>query len=147
MSFAKETRFRMTVEMGGETKTFFPTSVEQKERNLRVCREKGYKVLECSKLYPFSVEKNGHNFFLIHNVCLNRMYAMESGELPMNEAEYERLSERLEQMNELLALPRPIAWLSFSELEVAREIATEAILFRQERCVEAGRPELVPYCA
>ena len=147
MAYKKENRFRITARLNnGTTKTVYPKSIEQKELNLEICKENGFKVLECVKLYPFSTERNQHNFMLISNICSNEMSDMRSGEQPWDEELYETLYNRKERADYFFSLPLPVAWLPFKEWEEAKEMATAAILHRQDCCIEHGRADLVQYC-
>lgn len=147
MAFQKEDRYRMTVAMtDGTIKTYYPTSKEQKNKNYNIFRLRRYKILECVKLYPFNTERNQHNFELIHNICFNDMHDMETGEKPWDEELYDILEKRKERAEYFFCLPLPLAWIPYTELEEAKEMATAAILHRQNACIEHGRPDLVQYC-
>ena len=133
--------------MGREiTKRIMTKSKEKKDEILAEAKAKGIKVNKCVKLYPFSTEKNQHNFELIRNICFNRMHDMESGEIPWDGQEYDRLEELREKAGEYWCLPLPLAWLPYNELKEARELAQMAIIHRQNACIEAGRPDLIAYC-
>lgn len=146
-TYAKETRYELRyVSKSGQEKVCYPRSEEKKNSNLALCKENGIRVISCKKLYPFSMEKNQHNFELIRNICLNAMFDMDSGEVPYDKAEYDRLSALSEQAERLWCLPLPIAWIPYETLREAKELAHMAILHRQNACIEAGRPDLVAYC-
>lgn len=130
----------------GTEKVCYPRSEEKKNEQLAICKQKGITVLSCKKLYPFSTEKNQHNFDLIHNICMNTMHDMETGEIPWDGAEYDKLFELKEKAEKYFGLELPVAWLPYEELAEAKEIATAAILHRQEACIRNGRPDLVTYC-
>lgn len=130
----------------GREKVCYPRSKEKRDENYAYCKAHGVTVVSCQKLYPFSTEKNQHNFGLIHDICFNTMYDMESGEVPMDKAEYERLSDLKDRAERFFCLPLPIAWLPWEEYRDAKEIAQMAILHRQNACIENGRPDLVAYC-
>lgn len=130
----------------GTEKVCYPRSEEKKNEQLDLCKQKGITVLSCKKLYPFSTEKNQHNFDLIHNICMNRMNDMFIGEAEWNEEEYDRLESMKEKAEEFFCLPLPIAWLPYDKLAEARELAQMAIIHRQNACIEAGRPDLVAHC-
>lgn len=146
--YKKEERWALTYvsSKDGTTKVCYPRSKEKKEEQLAICKERGIKVLSCKKLYPFSTEKNQHNFELIRNICWNTMYDMQSGEIPYDEAEYDRLEATKEKADRFFGLPLPIAWLPYEEWSEAKELATAAIIHRQEACIRNGRPDLVQYC-
>lgn len=109
-------------------------------------KEKGYKIVSCRKLYPFSSEKNQHNFELIRNVCMNRIYDIDAGEPMTDEHELERLYDIKEKADKYWRLELPVAWLPWEEIQEARELCAGAIEHRANACIEAGRPDLVKYC-
>jgi hypothetical protein len=130
----------------GAERICYPQSEEKKNEQLAICKDRGITVLSCRKLYPFSTEKNQHNFDLIHNICMNRMDDMRTGEVAWNESEYDRLDALREKAEKYFLLPAPIAWLPYEELVEARELAAMAVLHRQEACIANGRPDLVAGC-
>ena len=145
--YKKENRYRMKVEFqNGTVKTYYPKSVEQKDKNIRTCKEKGYKILECVKLYPFNTYANQHNFELIYNICFNTIADMEDGEMPWDDELLDVLEKRRERAGEFRSLPLPVAWLPYKDWAEAKEMATAAILHRQDVCIANGRPDLVTYC-
>ena len=147
MAYTKENRFRMKVQFtNGTEKTYYPKSVEQKDINLAICKEKGYKVLECVKLYPFNTYANQHNFELIHNIAMIELYDIYDGNKKVSDEEYERLENLKERSEEFFSLPLPVAWLPYKDWAEAKEMATAAILHRQDACIRNGRPDLVMYC-
>lgn len=141
-----EQRYAVPKDGKWEEKTAYPRSKEQMEKNMEKCKELGYRYISCKKLYPFSTMKNQHNFDLIHNIAMNEMYDMESGEKPWDDAEYERLEKLRDKSGEFFCLPLPVAWLPWEEWKAAKEMAENAIFHRQEACIAAGRPDLVTYC-
>ena len=146
-TYRKETRYEFRyVGKDGTEKVCYPRSEEKKNENLRVCKERGLRVVSCKKLYPFSMERNQHNFELIRNICFCAMHDMDSGEKPYNAAEYARLEELNAKAERLWSLPLPIAWIPWETYREAKELAQMAILHRQNACIEAGRPDLVTYC-
>ena len=70
MNFTKEARYEFRyVRTDGSEKVCYPRSEEKKNENLRVCKERGYRVLSVKKLYPdliarhiFTVETNVDGF-------------------------------------------------------------------------------------
>ena len=146
--YKKEDRYEMRYVMPetGESKTCYPRTKEQRDRNKAYCKEKGIKILSCKKLYPFNTYKNQHNFELIRNICYNIRHDMDFGDIPMDEEEYERLSELEEKADRFFLLPLPVAWIPWEEHEEAQELATMAVLHRQNACIENGRLDLVQYC-
>ena len=144
--YKKEDRYRMKVDRKGEIKYYYPKSKEQKEKNLQICKENGFKVLECVKLYPFNTYANQHNFDLIHTITMNELYDIWNGEKKVGDEEYNRLENLKEQSEKFFCLPLPVAWLPYKEWAEAKEMATAAILHRQNACIENGRLDLVQYC-
>lgn len=146
--YSKEQRWalRYISKKDGTEKVCYPRSEEKKHEQLDICKQNGITVLSCKKLYPFSTEKNQHNFDLIHSICMNAMSDMEAGETEWNEAEYNRLETMKEKAEKFFCLPLPVAWLPWEELREAKELANLAILHRQEACIRNGRPDLVTYC-
>lgn len=130
----------------GKEHNCYPNSEEKKNEQLKICKERGIKVIHCKKLYPFSTMKNQHNFELINNICHNTMYNMEAGEIEWNEAEFNRLADLQEKAERFFLLPLPVAWLPWEDWKDAKELASMAVIHRQNACIEAGRPDLVAYC-
>ena len=131
---------------GVEIKCCYPRSKEKCEENKRICKERGWRVISCEKLYPFNTEKNQHNFDLIHNICMNTLYDMDSGEKKYDAKEYERLEILKEKSERFFCLPLPVAWLPWDEWKDAKELSEMAIIHRQNACIENGRYDLVKYC-
>lgn len=146
--FKREQRYelRYVSRIDGTEKVCYPRSEEKKEEQIAICKQKGITVLSCKKIYPFSTEKNQHNFELIHNICMNAMHDMEVGETEFDDDEYSRLEELKNKAEKYFLLPLPIAWIPWEELREANELANLAILHRQEACIRNGRPDLVTYC-
>ena len=146
--YQKEDRFalRYISNKDGKEKVCYPRSIEKKNEQLAYCKAHGIRVISCVKLYPFSTEKNQHNFELINNICYCRLHDMAYGEVPMDRAEFDRLSELKEKAERFFCLPLPVAWLPYEDWREAKELAQMAILHRQEACIANGRPDLVTYC-
>ena len=128
-------------------------SEEQRNENLDICEERGYRVISCKKLYPFNMERNAHNFELIYNVCSNRMDDMVFGEVTYDEAEYrflEELKNRADKCRDLTLTRRTsyieIVWLPWDEWKECKEISELAVQHRQNKCIESGRLDLLQYC-
>lgn len=127
----REERFEMVYINGnGEEKRCYPRSVEKKEANIKFAKEHGLKVVSCKKLYPFSMERNQHNFELISNICSNTMYDMDMGVIPMDEAEFDRLAALREKADKYFCYDLPIAWVPWDELKEMKELAAAAICHR-----------------
>ena len=149
--FRKENRFEFRYEVptksgDWEQKVCYPKSVEKKEENIRKCKELGYKIISCKKLYPFNTYANQHNFELIRNICFNEMDDMTIGEKKFDQAEYDRLEKLKDKADRFFCLDLPTAWLPYEDWKDAKELATMAILHRQDACIANGRPDLVAYC-
>lgn len=138
--------FRITYEKDGETAYRDVIGKEKRDERKAQLKEKGYKIVSCRKLYPFSSEKNQHNFELIRNVCMNRIYDMDSGDIPYDGEELERLYQIKEKADKYWCLPLPVAWLPWEEYQEAKELCAGAVEHRANACIEAGRPDLVQYC-
>lgn len=141
-------RYARTI--NGETveKVCYPKNEEAKSDYLDAIKAHGgsYKLLSCKKLYPFNMAANQHNFSFVSDICYNRIHDMEFGEIPWDDAEYDRLQARKEKAERFFCWAEPVAWLPWEDWKDAKEIAESAVFIRQERCIEAGRPELVPFC-
>lgn len=131
----------------GTVKNCYPRSKDKKDEQLRVCKEKGIRVIHCKKLYPFSTMKNQHNFELIRNICFCELDDMEKGEKPWDEEEYDRLTDLQDKADRFFELELPVAWLPYEDWKDANELANMAIMHRQDACIAAGRPDLVAGCA
>ena len=150
MTYRKEERFELTYisKKTGETKRCYPRSAAGKDEQLAKCKEYGVKVISCKKLYPFNTEKNQHNFELIHNICMNRLHDIyRNGEPEQYKGEADRLKEMKEKSENLFCLPLPVAWVTWETLKDAKELSAMAINHRMDACAEAGRYDLIGYCA
>lgn len=141
-----EQRFKIEYEIGGEIKTHYPNSEEEKNRSLKLCKERGYKVIKSVKLYPFSTNKNQHNFMLVMNKCHNKMYDMDLGHIPYNKKEYDRLYELAQKAEKLYCLELPVAWLEGKDFREAKRVSEMAINFRMDTCIRNNRYDLIQYC-
>lgn len=141
-----EQRYELKYEVNGEIKICYPNTEESKNKNLKVCKENGYKVISVTKLYPFSTNKNQHNFMLVKNRCYNIMYDMDMGYIPYNKREYDRLYELAEKADKLLSLELPVAWLDGKTYREAKKVSQTAIEYRVNTCIERGRYDLIKYC-
>ena len=146
-----EIRYVLTTANGvREERVFVARSEEKRNEALATCKRAGYEVLSCKKLYPFNTERNQHNFFLIANICANRMYEIETDVrakwTPEIDAEYARLEALKETADRLCGAELPIAWLTWDDLKAARELSEAAVEHRVSKVLEAGRPDLVQYC-
>ena len=55
------------------------------------------------KRYPFSTQKHAHDIEFRRNRVKNIMFDMQSGEIPMNESEYEKLDALCDALTDLLS--------------------------------------------
>ena len=151
MAYIKEEKYELryavpTAEGNWNEKRQVYGSKEHFERNKAKCKELGYKVIKACKLYPFNTYKNQHNFELINNICHNTMWDMDMGEIEYNEAKYNELYERQQKAERFFCMPLPVAWVCWEDWQEMNEMATAAVLHRQNACIANGRPELVSYC-
>ena len=143
----REERFELKWVSSEDGKIHSCVCLGKEQRDNRVANVKAAgKYVSCKKLYPFSTNKNQHNFMLISNICSNRMYDMAIGDVEMDAAEYDRLDDLKDKADKYFCLPLPVAWLPYEEWAEAKELATMAISHRQEVCVQSGHPEWVSYC-
>jgi len=141
----RESRFR--VEYNG--KVYVVRSEEALKKFQSDCEFRGIdfkKEVKVTKLYPFSMERNQHNFMLVANVCANRIHDMEMGEIEWDEKEYDRLDGLKKEADEYFCLDIPIAWVDGKTYGRCRELANLAIEHRVNACVENGRIDLIQYC-
>lgn len=148
----KEQRWEMRYEVptangNWSEKVCYPRSEEQRDSNKQKAKELGYRIISCKKLYPFSTNKNQHNFELISNICYNRMYDIMMGEQEEYEGEFEKLEDMKEKAEKFFCYPLPVAWVTWEDYREMKELSAAAILHRQEACIRAGRPDLVALCA
>ena len=104
------------------------------------------------KRYPFSAAKHAHDIELYHNRLWNTARDMESGEIPMDKARYERITAMLDgDLRELQyalsgACCRPVVYLTGKQISLAKKIVIWASETRAATCIERGRYDLVKYC-
>ena len=143
----KEEHFRMELEYpDGKTKYIYPIGREKVNSNKEYCKKHDIKVLSCKKLYPFNMWNNQHNFELIYNICWNRLWDMDNGEAPYDKEEYNRLWKMKERAGYFETMGCGVVWLPYEEWKEAKEMASNAVIHRQEACIANGRPDLVKYC-
>ena len=142
----KVEHFRIRYEFNGEEHACRVDGKDARDAKKQALKDKGAKIISCRKLYPFSTEKNQHNFELIRNICMNRIYDMDSGDIPYDAEEMKRLYEIKAKADKYWCLPLPVAWLEWEEYEEARELVVGAREHRANACIENGRPDLVKYC-
>jgi hypothetical protein len=145
-NYNTEQRYKIDYEVDGKIKSCYPRSEADKDKSLEICKEKGYKVIKVTKLYPFSTKKNQHNFMLVKNRCHNIMYDMDLNIVPYNRREYNRLFDLAQKADKFFGLELPVAWLDYDTLKEAKRVAQMAINFRIDTCIENGRYDLIQYC-
>ena len=106
-----------------------------------------------TKTYPFSVQKHAHDIEFYRNRLFNTMRGMESGEISMDSKRYERICDMYEgPLEELIDAVRfntsdgIVAYLTGSQIALAKKIVMWASETRANSCIEAGRFDLVKYC-
>lgn len=145
--YNREQRWKQEFEINGVVKTYYPKDEATMKKNLAVAKEKGYRKISSKKLYPFSTNKNQHNFELISNICFNRIHDIcIMGENEEYEGELDKLETLKEKADKYFCYSLPVAWVTWEEYCEMKELAEMAIFHRQEACIEAGRPDLVMYC-
>ena len=130
----------------GKKRHCFPRSKNKKEEQIELAKEKGIKVLDCQKLYPFSTWKNQHNFMLVKNRCFNIMRDMENGEVPFNDTEYDRLERLYDKASGFMVKELPVTLVTWDEHQKMTEVAMMATEWRMESCIKHGRYDLIQYC-
>ena len=110
------------------------------------CKKAGYRVVSVKKLYPFSTEKNQHNFMLVDNICKNTMYDMVNGVIPYDNDEYIRLEELHQKAQKYFCYDLPVAWVTWDEHQEMKELSIMAINRRMDTCEKHGRLDLIKYC-
>lgn len=102
------------------------------------------------KRYPFSAAKHAHDIEFYHNHLWNVARDMESGEIPLDEARYDRITAMLE--GELRELQyefigcRPVVYLTGKQISLAKKIVVWASEKRTASCIKRGRYDLIKYC-
>lgn len=148
---AREQRWEIRYEVlkNGEwvEKVCYPRTEEKRDENLEILKGAKYRLVSCKKMYPFDMLNNQHNFELISNICYNRMRDMENGEIPFDDAEYERMEALKSKAERLFCMMNaPVTWLVGEDYRDAKELSMMAINHRMQACIENGRPDLVKYC-
>lgn len=106
----------------------------------------GDRVISITKLYPFSTEKNQHNFELIKNKAFNLMCDIQSGEADGTYEDIERLESLIDECSQYMCLSLPVAWVDGKTLARCKEISRRATESRVKAVLELGRPDLIKYC-
>lgn len=104
------------------------------------------------KKYPFSVAKNAHSVEYYYNHVRNIMYDVESGDVHMESAEYNKLYDFFN--DELLPLYEEmfnsrdgrVVYLTGKQLGLAKMIVAWASEQRASSLIKAGKFEYLQYC-
>ena len=127
----REEHYEFTyINSNGVEKTERVHSKARLESCLNTCKDIGYKVIRTRKLYPFSMMKHQHDFDHINNMCFNRMYDMEAGDIPWDEAEYERLEATRKKAQEFFCMPLPVAWVPWETYKEMKELVVASVCAR-----------------
>ena len=103
------------------------------------------------KRYPFSTAKHAHDIEFYHNRIWNTARKMETGEIPMDKARYERITAMLDgDLRDLMnamcgACGRPV-FLTGKQIALAKNIVIWASETRVNTCIKQGRYDLIRYC-
>lgn len=85
------------------------------------------------KKYPFSFRKHGHDIEFRRNRCYNICCDMEIGDIPWDDAKYDRLTHLYDQLTDVLTAyvdNNQIAWLTSTQYRIAKESADWATITR-----------------
>ena len=104
-----------------------------------------------AKTYPFSLPKHAHDIEFFRNRLYCTMCDMESGEIPMDAARYNRIHDMYygpleDLMHAIYGSRSPIAQLTGPQIGLAKQIVVWASETRATSCIEAGRIDLLQYC-
>lgn len=104
------------------------------------------------KKYPFSTAKHAHDIEFYRNRLFNTMYAMESGEIPMDAKRYDRIHDmyygELEELyNAVCYNTRDgrISYLTGKQIGLAKKIVFWASEQRANSLIEAGKTQYLQY--
>lgn len=130
----------------GEVKSFYVSSKQVIESHKKYYSAHGFKFLSVTKLYPFSTQKNQHNFELIFNVCSNQLHDNRMGEVKLSEEEVKELCSLRKKADEFRSLALPVAWLPWETWKQAKEVSEMARAHRINACIAAGNTKYLQYC-
>lgn len=103
-----------------------------------------------TKTYYFSCTKHAHDIEFYRNRLKNIMYAMESGEMPMDAERYDRIHDfyygPLEDLSDAIYGSGPVAKLTGKQIGLAKKIVVWASEERANTCIKNGRSDLLQYC-
>lgn len=124
----------------GSYRTVYAKSQAQKDAIILEVKRKGGWVTKVTKLYPFNTSKHQHDFQHIADMCFNKMYDMEMGDIEWDRKVYDELSATFEKANYCLGLELPIAWVEYEVYKDCKELATASIMHRDHVCAMHGIP-------
>ena len=105
-----------------------------------------------AKTYPFSVQKHAHDIEYYHNHLYCLMRDMESGEIPMDSARYDRIFEffygELMELYEMMFNSRDgrVVYLTGKQIGLAKKIVIWASERRADSLIKSGKTEYLQYC-
>lgn len=103
-----------------------------------------------AKRYPFSVQKHAHDIEFRMNRCFNILHDMQVGEIPWNDAEYERIDKLHDELQALLDSVMwngdgRVAWLTGKEISLAKETVIWASETRAATLIANGKTQYLQY--
>jgi len=104
------------------------------------------------KRYPFSIQKHAHSIEFYHNRLFNTMKAMESEEIPMDKARYDRIYDfyygDLQELYTAMFDSRDgrIVYLTGKQIGLAKKIVAWASEQRANSLIKAGKTQYLQYC-
>ena len=103
------------------------------------------------KKYPFSVQKHAHDIEYRKNKIWIAMRDMESGEIPWDENQYDKMERELDELSDLLDAVLfggngRIAYLTGKQIGLAKECVAWASCSRADILIENGKTEYLKYC-
>lgn len=105
------------------------------------------------KMYHFSLVKHAHDIEFYHNRLFNTMCDMESGEIPMDKARYDKIydmyyGELRDLQNAMMNSPDGgrTCLLTGKQIYLAKRIVVWATETRVAKCIEQGRYNDIRYC-
>jgi len=82
------------------------------------------KIINGVKYYPFNGEKNQHKLYNAYDRARNLIDDMDCGELEYNEAEYDKATDLVDKLEELIdKVTGGICYLKGSDLALAKDIS------------------------
>lgn len=139
--YAREEHYKIVYRRtDGTYKTIYPNSQAKREECIAKIHGLGYRVTKNVKLYPFNTEKHQHDFQHVADMCFNKMYEMERGEIEWDRKVYDELSDTFEKANYCFGLELPIAWVEYDVYKDCKELATASIMHRDHACAMHGIP-------